>query len=153
MLTSGGEPLQLTNDEGDKLVDNFSPDGKEVYYRRSYGRNEVWAVPALGGSPRRVASARYMVPSPDGAYIYYWRIENPGIFRAGKSGLNEELVYKSEDTSLFFVPLQLFPDGNSLLAVALQAFSPNARLFRINMASHKADDLGEVSGIPGDRSP
>ena len=27
MLTSGGEPLQLTNDEGDKLVDAFSPDG------------------------------------------------------------------------------------------------------------------------------
>ena len=35
MLTSGGEPLQLTNDEGDKFVDNFSPDGKEVYYERS----------------------------------------------------------------------------------------------------------------------
>ncbi len=26
MLTSGGEPLQLTNDEGDKDVDTFSPD-------------------------------------------------------------------------------------------------------------------------------
>src|SRR5215831_5086043 len=34
MLTSGGEPLQLTNDEGDKYVDSFSPDGKELYYRR-----------------------------------------------------------------------------------------------------------------------
>ena len=32
MLTSGGEPLQLTNDEGDKGVDDFSSDGKEVYY-------------------------------------------------------------------------------------------------------------------------
>ena len=34
MLTSGGEALQLTNDEGDKFVDNFSSDGKEVYYER-----------------------------------------------------------------------------------------------------------------------
>src|SRR5215468_3605038 len=35
MLTSGGEPLQLTNDyEGTKVVDNFSADGKEVYYGR-----------------------------------------------------------------------------------------------------------------------
>jgi len=41
MLTSGGEPLQLTNDEGDKSVDNFSPDGKEIYYERTLGRNEV----------------------------------------------------------------------------------------------------------------
>jgi Tol biopolymer transport system component len=32
MLTSGGEPLQLTNDEGDKFVNTFSPDGKEVFY-------------------------------------------------------------------------------------------------------------------------
>src|SRR5215470_794453 len=32
MLTSGGEPLQLTNDEGEKFVDSFSPDVREVYY-------------------------------------------------------------------------------------------------------------------------
>jgi Tol biopolymer transport system component len=147
MLTSGGEPLQLTNDEGDKLVDNFSPDGKEVYYGRFYGRNEVWAVPALGGNPHRVASARSTVPSPDSAYIYYWRNDNPGIFRAGKSGLNEELVYKSEDTSWSFFPVQLFPNGNHLLAVGQQEFSPNAHIFRINLTTHKADDLGEVSGI------
>ena len=51
MLTSGGEPLQLTNDEGDKDVDNFSPDGKEIYYGRSFGSDEVWAVPTLGGLP------------------------------------------------------------------------------------------------------
>lgn len=64
MLTSGGEPLQLTNDEGDKLLNNFSPDGKEVYYGRGFsGTGGVWAVPALGGSPRRAASAVYVVPS------------------------------------------------------------------------------------------
>src|SRR6516225_1364398 len=32
MLTSGGEPLQLTTDEGDKTADNFSADGTEIYY-------------------------------------------------------------------------------------------------------------------------
>src|SRR6201987_2921037 len=53
MLTSGGEPLQLTNDEGDKFVNTFSPDGTEIYYARSIGRDEAWAVPTLGGSPRR----------------------------------------------------------------------------------------------------
>jgi serine/threonine protein kinase/Tol biopolymer transport system component len=147
MLTSGGEPLQLTNDEGDKLVDNFSPDGKEVYYGRFYGRNEVWAVPALGGNPRRVATGRHIVPSPDGNYIYYWRIGNPGIFRAGKSGLNEELVYKSEDATWLFVPHQVFPDGDSLLAVALREFSPNAHIFRISLTSHKAEDFGEIPDL------
>ena len=32
MLTSGGEPLQLTKDEGNKTVVNFSSDGTEIYF-------------------------------------------------------------------------------------------------------------------------
>jgi len=80
MLTSGGEPLQLTTDEGDKFVDNFSPDGKEVYYGRTLGQPETWAVPTLGGSPRRVASASYVIPSSDGVHLYYWDFDKLGIF-------------------------------------------------------------------------
>jgi serine/threonine protein kinase len=146
MLTSGGEPLQLTNDEGDKIVNTFSPDGREVYYRRFLGRDEVWAVPSLGGAPRRVASARDVVPSSDGASIFYAKIGSSGIFRAGNSGLNEELVYKSEGTGLVFIPLLIFPGGNDLLAAAGQAFSTNFHFYRISVTNHEAVDLGEVSG-------
>jgi Tol biopolymer transport system component len=71
ILTSGSEPLQLTDDEGGKHVDDFSSDGKEIYYARSLGRDEVWAVPTLGGTPRRVVSGYNAVPSPDGSFIYY----------------------------------------------------------------------------------
>ena len=145
MLTSGGEPLQLTNDEGDKDVDNFSPDGREVYYHRSLGRDEVWAVPTLGGSPRRAASAAYLVPSPDGASIYYAKSDNPGIFRAGKSGLNEGLLYDPQDTGLFYFPILLFPGANDLLAAGLRMDSSNTRLVRINLTSHGVVDLGEIS--------
>jgi len=48
MLASGGEPHQLTHDEGDKEVDSFSPDDTEIYYGRVSGRDEEWAVPTLG---------------------------------------------------------------------------------------------------------
>jgi Tol biopolymer transport system component/predicted Ser/Thr protein kinase len=146
MLTSGGEPLQLTNDEGDKGVNAFSPDGKEIYYEKSSGRNETWAVPALGGAPRRVVSGIWPVPSPDGTFIYYEKSDSSGIFRAGKSGLNEELVYNHEGAGLSFFTLQVFPSGNDLLAGASQQSSPNLRLYRINVNSHEAVDLGEVSG-------
>jgi Tol biopolymer transport system component len=95
MLTSGGEPLQLTNDEGDKNVGGFSADGKEVYYTRTSGRDEVWAVPTLGGTPHRVAFADSVLPSPDGNSLFYTKSDNPAIFRVGKSGLNEELVQAS----------------------------------------------------------
>src|ERR1700733_15205605 len=147
MPTSGGEPLQITNDEGDKFVNAFSPDGKEVYYARFLGRDEVWAVPTLGGAPRRpVVSAYSVVPSPDGAFIYYWKSGSAGIFRTGKSGLNEELVYNPEGSGMSFIPLLLFPGGSDLLASAGQMYSPNFRFYRINMTSHKAVDLGDVSG-------
>jgi serine/threonine protein kinase/Tol biopolymer transport system component len=154
MLTSGGEPLQLTNDEGDKSLDNFSPDGTEIYYGRSLGRDEVWAVPALGGTPRRVASAVFMVSSPDGASIFFTKSGSSGIFRAAKSGLNEESVYNSEDASLSFFPLLLFPGGKDLLAAASSSSfaEPQSqfRFCRINVTSHEAVDLGKVSGNPFD---
>ncbi len=147
MLTSGGEPLQLTNDEGDKSVDNFSPDGKEIYYERTLGRNEVWAVPTLGGAPRRMVSGYHAVPSPDGAFIYYAKSDSAGIFRAGKSGVGEELVYSSQGTGLFFFPLLLFPGGNDLLAARVPLdFGPSFHFYRINVTSHEAVDLGEISG-------
>jgi len=146
MLTSGGEPLQLTNDEGDKLMDNFSPDGKEIYYMRSRGHDEVWAVPSLGGTPRRVVSAIDVVPSPDGLFIYYAKSDSSAIFRADKSGLNEKVIYNPGRADQFFAPLLLFPGGNDLLAAGvLPSPEPKFRLYRINVASHEAVDLGEVS--------
>jgi DNA-binding winged helix-turn-helix (wHTH) protein/Tol biopolymer transport system component len=147
MLTSGGEPLQLTNDEGEKSVDNFASDSKEIYYGRgTVGGDEVWAVPALGGSPRRVTSAWYVLPSLDGAFIYYDRTDRPGIFRAEKSGLNEELVYSPSDSNLQYFPALFFPDGKELLAVGAPRDLGNIRtFFKINLTSHEAVDLGEVT--------
>jgi eukaryotic-like serine/threonine-protein kinase len=147
MLTSGGEPLQLTNDRGDKFVYGFSPDAREVYYGMSLGRNEVWAMPTLGGTPRRVVSAWSMVPSPDGAHIFYMRSDGFGIFRAEKSGANEELVYNFEGTGLVFFPLLVFPGGNDLLAPGVPTDDDTKfHLYRINVSRHESVDLGEVSG-------
>ena len=148
MLTSGGEPLQLTNDEGAKYVNSFSADGKEVFYGSQLGREEVWAVPTLGGAPRLVVSnSFYVLPSLDGAFIYYTKLGVAGIFRASESGLNEELVYQPEGTGFKFVPILLFPGDNDLLAAGVPNFFPTElRLYRINVTSHKAVDLGEVSG-------
>jgi len=152
MLTSGGEPLQLTNDEGDKVVNSFSPDDKEVYYGNSFSRDEVWAVPTLGGAARRVASAWYVVPSSDGASIFYVKWRRSEIFRAGKSGVGEELVYDSKGTGLPLVPLLLFPDDNNLLAAGVPVGygQPKFGLYKIDLTKHEAVDLGEVTGNPSD---
>lgn len=146
MLTAGGEPLQLTKDQGDKYLEGFSADGKEIYYRRFLGRDEIWAIPTLGGNPRRVVSASYLVPSLDGSEIYYVKSDSPTIFRSDTSGLNEEAVFTPEDTSLDFNPLLLFPGGKDLLAVSRRGSSTKFRFHKINLTSHKEIDLGELSG-------
>jgi serine/threonine protein kinase/Tol biopolymer transport system component len=147
MLTSGGEPLQLTRDEGDKAVNTFSPDGREIYYARTIGTDELWAVPTLGGVPRRVGYGHFGVLSPDGTFIYYWKSNSSEIVRTGKSGLNEGLIYNFEGSGHFVVPLLLFPSGNDLLAASFPAnFGPKFHFYRISVTTHAAVDLGEVSG-------
>jgi len=146
MLTSGGEPLQLTNDAGDKVLTSFSADGRQIYYRKTLGRDEIWAVPALGGTPAQVAAASLLVPSPDGASLFYEKTYSPGIYRADKTGLNEQLVY--ETAGQYFDSLLVFPGGNELLGGGVQRGSPNFHLFRISLGSHQMVDLGEVSGDP-----
>jgi serine/threonine protein kinase/Tol biopolymer transport system component len=141
MLTTGGDPLQLTNDEGDKFVYNFSSDGKEIYYGKYVDYLESWAVPALGGAPRRVGPGTSVVPSPDGSSIYYAKFGSAGIYRSEKSGLNEEQVYSAEGNVF---PRLVFPGGNDLLAVVFPlTFETKFRFYRINVTSHEGVDLGE----------
>jgi serine/threonine protein kinase len=159
MLTSGGEPLQLTNDEGDKIVNTFSPDGREIFYRRSLGREEVWAVPTLGGNPSRVAPSSFVVPSADGAFIYYPHSNPPEIHRAGKTGAGEELIYKFESPGRVFLPILLFPGGNDLLVVGFQGpllqgglrgSTIDFNFYRLDVNSHQLIELGAAPGNPFD---
>jgi serine/threonine protein kinase len=151
MLTSGGEPLQLTHDEGDKFVDSFAPDGTEIYYGRSLGRDEEWAVPTLGGAPRRVASGRYLVPSPDGSSFFYLKSDSRAVFRADKSGLSEEKIYDFENPPLLPWSILPFPDGNDLLVSAVTYFGDvQIHLYKVSVSGHKAIEWGTLAASPTD---
>jgi Tol biopolymer transport system component len=150
MLTSGGEPLQLTNDEGDKIVSTFSPDGTEVYYRREFGSEEIWAVPTLGGNPRRVVTGHSVALSPDGALLYYTKGARQAIFRANRAGLGEEQVFSFDTKALPILRILPFPDGTRLLVLigdpvsAIETF----HLYVADLSRRASQDFGEVSGIP-----
>ena len=94
----------------------FRPTGKKSITGGPRPRRSLGRAYARRQLPGVWHLAVFMVPSLDGAFIYYAKSDSSGIFRAGKSGLNEELVYNSEGTGLFFFPLLLFPGGNDLLA-------------------------------------
>jgi Tol biopolymer transport system component/tRNA A-37 threonylcarbamoyl transferase component Bud32 len=150
MLASGGEPLQLTRDEGDKKVDGFSPDGTEIYYGRSLGRDEEWAVPTLGGTPRRVVSGCFLVPSRDGSSFFYLKSDSRAVFRADRSGLNEEMVYTFENPPLTPISVLLFPGGSDLLVASVARYGDQElHLHKVNLVSRSAMVLGTASGIGG----
>jgi len=153
ILASGGEPLQLTHDDGDKNVSSFSTDGTEIFYGRILGRDETWAVPTLGGTPRRVASGRFLVPSPDGSSFFYVKSASRAVFRADRSGLNEETIFTFENPPLWPLSIRPFPDGNDLLVGSTARYwDQEWHLHKASLASRSALSLGTVSGIDAVRN-
>lgn len=57
-LLAGGIPVQITTDNADHQLPRWSHDGNSLFYfspgRPGEPGGEIWSVPALGGSPRRV---------------------------------------------------------------------------------------------------
>ncbi len=145
ILTSGGEPLQLTRDEGDKFVDSFSADGTQIFYRRLVGQDEEWAIPTLGGSARRIVSGVRLVPSPDGSFYYYLKSADRSIYRVEESGLNEEKLYSFSEPH---IPLSIlvYPDGNHLLvSTGLNPYIPDQlELHRLDVTNKTAENLGKL---------
>lgn len=84
---SGGPDINLTNNAADDAQPAFSPDGKQIAFvsTRSgtssllyYGYDlplmggDIWIMPALGGSPRRIAEAgNFPTWLPDGSGLVY----------------------------------------------------------------------------------
>jgi serine/threonine protein kinase/Tol biopolymer transport system component len=144
MLTSGGDPLQLTNDDGDKFVDSFSTDGTEIYYGRFLGRAEEWGVPTLGGRPVRIASGYAVVPSADGSSIFYTKTDGRALYRANRSGMAEEQVYAFAASIFPIRRILPFPDGNRLLVLAENSvsFLRGANAYEVDISKRSSVELG-----------
>jgi len=154
MLSSGGEPLQLTSDAGDKNVQSFSADGTEIYYETSGGRDEIWAVPALGGTPSRVASANALVPSADGASLFFLKSDSRAIFRTSKSGVGEEKIYSFDSTTFPPQAILPFPGEGHLLVLTsnpvISSVTSSFHAYDLDLSARSTVDVGEVPGNPYD---
>ena len=152
MLSSGGEPLQLTHDEGEKVVQSFSADGSEIYFSRLLGRDEVWAMPTLGGNPRRLVSADIVVPSADGTYIYFSKSNDRSVYRTSPAGTGEERIYSFDNPPLVPAGILPFPDGRNLSIATVprgQSATVSAAIFRLDkldLVGRKAIEVGSLSG-------
>jgi len=148
MFTSNGDTLQLTRDEADKTVDNFSIDGSEIYFERTLGLDETLGV-TLAGTLRRVASGRSLAPSPDGRSFFYLKSDKDRtIFRAEKSGLGEGTVSSFDNPPLAPVSVLSYPDGKDLLVATKSRFSSEEiQLHKVSVPGHTALDVGAISAV------
>jgi serine/threonine protein kinase/Tol biopolymer transport system component len=144
MLTSGGDPLQLTSDEGDKEVAGFSSDGGEIFYQRSLGNFAIWAVPTLGGATRRVLEGVAPVPSLDGNSLFYLSRESRAVLRADKSGLGAEQIFNFDPSVGFTIGLLPYPGGDALLVATARSLLSERQLHKVSISTHTATDIGEV---------
>jgi len=144
MLASGGEPLQLTSDEGDKFVEDFSADGSEIFYQRSEGRDEIWGVPTLGGNPRRVIQANTLTPSLDGKWLFYIPEGSRAIFRAEPSALGGQEVFRLDDENLGLVGFLPFPNGDELLVATRRDPADEIHLVDFHIANRSSRDAGSL---------
>jgi Tol biopolymer transport system component len=150
MLISGGAPLQLTSDSGDKVVNSFSADGTEIYYHTEPGTFDVWVVPTLGGNPNRLTSGFQMTPSPDGRWLYYGKLGD--IYRSDKSGLGEREIYHFDAPGLRPRRILPFPAGDHLLVFLAnpQSNMQDFRAYDVNSQMRTAVELGELPANPLD---
>jgi Tol biopolymer transport system component len=93
--------IALTHDQGDNIQPAFSPDGRQITFvtSRAGGAGifypgfdnpmmggDIWIMPALGGTPRRVAKdGNFPSWSPDGSKIVFARYRI-GLFEVAASG-------------------------------------------------------------------
>ena len=120
-----GSTVQIGTEAGDTT---FSPDGNFVYLSSSNDKNPTgaaWAIPVLGGEPRRVATnlGGPIGVSPDGTRIAFARY-NPttrevAIMVASAEGGQERQVAIGalDDTSFADLGVAWSPDGQYLVAI------------------------------------
>jgi serine/threonine protein kinase len=151
MLTSGGDPLQLTSDEGSKDLDSFSADGTQIYYERELvAGEEIWAMPTLGGTPNRLLQGHDLHPSPDGKSLFYFKTGGNDLIQSPSDGVGGKTILGGKELGVDLLEELAFPNGVDLLLLGVKDKDPQGavRLYRWNLATRKATDIGDLSGSP-----
>jgi Tol biopolymer transport system component len=128
--------IALTHDQGDNMQPAFSPDGRQIAFvtSRAGGSGifypgfdnptlggDIWIMPALGGTPRRVAKdGNFPSWSPDGSKIVFARYRI-GLFEVAASGGEAHEIKLPNTPRQFYYPAYssdsrwvFFEDANAI---------------------------------------
>jgi len=114
-----GRPRRLlTFPDSDNGAPNWSRDGKWIYFYSSHekGSLQLWKVPFQGGAPVRVTKngGVYAAESQDGRFLYYSKMEQPGIWKMSLNG-GEEVRVLDQPEGFRWYNWALMPGGIYLL--------------------------------------
>jgi serine/threonine protein kinase/Tol biopolymer transport system component len=148
MLASGGDPLQLTRDEGNKRVVSLSADGTGISFAQNLGAPEIWTIPTLGGRAQRLASGVTLCPAADGQSLFI--LDTKGVVRTSNDGKVQldriyELPLEGGESSTLpgGVLISAFPDGKSLL-IASPGGNNSATFRRLDVGTHALEHLADL---------
>jgi len=132
-LIGAGSPLRLTRGYGDDGAPAWSPDGRFIAFTRRFGdRIEIYAIPALGGSERRLGESRAfgsakVTWTPDGKFLAISDRDSvhvpDGIFLLSvDTGEKQRLTSPPAESWGDWEPT-LSPDGRTLAFIRVAAAS------------------------------
>ena len=133
-LTTGGNPVKLTNDSNFKIRPCWSPEGTEIAYGRlnDSGVWDIWKVPALGGVPQRlILNATDPAWSHDGRSFAYRNGASGAIWISDALGQNGREL-----------PTRSLGHLGTALGGSMPRFSPNDR--EIAFAALPGGPYGEL---------
>jgi Tol biopolymer transport system component len=97
---AGAPPRRLTADPGDEIAPSWSRDGRSLYFgsRRS-GSWQIWRLDRDGDQAIQVTTegGYAAMESPEGRWLLYTKIDQPGIWRLPLGGGDEELLVQNLD--------------------------------------------------------
>jgi serine/threonine-protein kinase len=141
-LIAGGSLVRITNDPNLKARPRWSHDGTKIAYSRlnESGLWDIWEVPALGGTPRRlILNAMDPAWSPDGRSLAYANNSTGSIWIADSSGQNARAITQPEPGWSELQP-SFSPDG-SRLGFVFKIQGPYGELAVANLVTNKVHRL------------
>jgi Tol biopolymer transport system component len=135
-LVSGGTLIQITHDPNLEARPSWSPDGASITYSRlnDWGLWDIWQVPALGGTPRRlILNAADPAWSRDGRSLAYVNDLTRTIWVSDPAGQSARQV-TTPGSSEYPVEPRFSPDGREL-AFVTRGGGPRGELNVIDLGS------------------
>jgi len=128
-MVRGGELVQITHGSSLKVRPSWSPDGSTLAYAQmnDSGIMDVWEIPALGGSPRRIVlNANDPTWMPDSHSLAYQNLADGGVWVCGMGGENPHVLIHLEPGNYGTEP-RVSPDGR-MVAISLRTAGPYGEL-------------------------